>query len=586
MQPVTYKLYDKKVIIRLRGKICENSEELLTSDLFFDVLADFIAELEKRDSRYLSIFQTRPVTQTNIQALIETFRFLVKLPGELVIKVHEPAQIFLRDRVLLYDFVEQLYNYWRRLHRVLICDAPLDQLDRRPYRTFNETVEILMHVVRSTYRDIQENISGSHPRVYRQVSAGAEIGAIALPTPVPYPNGDYAALKGISTIRQILIYPPMIFNSPTNKRKGVFERVNFNPIRGLSLDPEEWLCFPARVGELVIMVYFSMKFFELGFALCNLFELAESDQIVQQPDAVYLFGVPEIPGLEPGQSQTVFFDDQENQMMVAAVPYRDEFGYFGYLKKMILTLHNIIMMKRGRMPFHGAFFHIRLRSGEESNVIVIGDTGAGKSETLEAMRNIAGDEVEELIIIADDMGSLAIDSQGKVIGYGTEIGAFVRLDDLQSGYALGQIDRTIIMNPDQVNARVVLPVTKYDEVIKGYPVDLFLYANNYEVVDPEHPVIHRFDQAGEAINVFRAGAVMSKGTTNTSGLVNSYFANIFGPPQYADLHDELAERYFRQLFASGVFVGEIRTQLGVAGLEREGPVESAKALLQLLQKRS
>ncbi|WP_145962558.1 phosphoenolpyruvate carboxykinase [Bellilinea caldifistulae] len=486
------------------------------------------------------------------------------------------------ERDLIYDFVENLYNYWRSLHRVLICDRTLDEMDRRPYRTFAETVERLMHVVRSTYRDIQENITGSHPRVYRQVSAGVEIGAIALPAPIPYPNGDYTALKNISIIRQIMIYPPMIFNSPSNKRKGMFERVNFNPVRGLHLDPEEWVCYPAKVGDLVVMIYFSMRFFELGFSLCNLFELAESDQITQQPDAIYLFGVPEIPGLMEGQSQTIFYDDEENHMLVAAVPCRDEFGYFGYLKKMVLTLHNIIVMKRGRLPYHGAYFHIRMRSGKESNVLIVGDTGAGKSETLEALRQIAGDEVEELIPIADDMGSLQIDSSGKVAGFGTEIGAFVRLDDLQSGYAWGQIDRTIIMNPDQTNARVVIPITTYDEVMRGYPVDVFLYANNYEVVDQDYPIIRRFENAQDALEVFRSGAVMSKGTTNTKGLVHSYFANIFGPPQYQDLHEELAVRYFDQLFKQNVFVGELRTQLGVPGKEQEGPLMAAKALLKLI----
>jgi energy-coupling factor transporter ATP-binding protein EcfA2 len=582
MESTLYQLYEGKVIIRLRGKICENSEELLTSRLFRDVLWDFIHRLERRESRYLNIFPGRAITESTVSELIETLRFLVKLPADLVMKVYDNAGKFLLDKTLLFDFIEQLYNHWRKLHRVVILDASLDQLDRRPYRTFSETVEKLMHVVRSTYRDIQENISGSHPRVYRQVSAGAEIGAIALPAPVTYPNGDYTSLKEISVIRQILIYPPMIFNSPTNKRKGVFERIHFNPIRGLHLDPAEWLCYPAKVGELVIMVYFSVRFFELGFSLCNLFEMAESDQIGKQPDAVYLFGVPEIPGLKRGQSQTVFFDDEDNQMLVAAIPFRDEFGYFGYLKKMILTLHNVAVMKRGRMPFHGAYFHIRMRNGKESNVLIIGDSGAGKSETLEAMRQMAGDEVEELVAIADDMGSLVISKGGRILGYGTETGAFVRLDDLQSGYALGQIDRTIIMNPDQVNARVVIPITKYDEVVRGYPVDIVLYANNYEVVDDQYPVINRFTSPDDAIEVFRSGAVMSKGTTNTMGLVHSYYANIFGPPQYQESHDILAIRFFGQFFQDGVFVGELRTQLGVPGMEREGPLLAAKALLELI----
>ncbi len=36
------------------------------------------------------------------------------------------------------------------------------------------------------------------------------------------------------------------------------------------------------------------------------------------------------------------------------------------------------------------------------------------------------------------------------------------------------------------------------------------------------------------LDIFREGAVMSKGTTTSSGLVHSYFANIFGPPEYKD----------------------------------------------------
>ncbi len=56
----------------------------------------------------------------------------------------------------------------------------------------------------------------------------------------------------------------------------------------------------------------------------------------------------------------------------------------------------------------------------------------------------------------------------------------MRLDDLQPGYAFGQLDRSIIMNPNQVNSRIVLPVTTYEHVMKGYPVDMVLYANNSE----------------------------------------------------------------------------------------------------------
>ena len=265
----------------------------------------------------------------------------------------------------------------------------------------------------------------------------------------------------------------------------------------------------------------------------------------------------------------------------------DEFAYFGYLKKMVLTLHNVIIMKRGRMPFHGAMVHILLKSGISANVLILGDTGTGKSETLEALRLLGEEYICELRIIADDMGSLEIASDNqRILGYGTEIGAFVRLDDLQKGYAFGQIDRTIIMSPQKVNARVVIPVTTLDEVLHGYPVDFILYANNYEEVDNDHRILEKFGTPQEALRVFREGTAMSKGTTTATGLVHGYFANIFGPIQYRALHDQLAEKTFKTAFDSGVYIGQLRTRLGIPGYESEGPQESAKALFALIAERN
>ena len=215
----------------------------------------------------------------------------------------------------------------------------------------------------------------------------------------------------------------------------------------------------------------------------------------------------------------------------------------------------------------------------------MGDTGAGKSETLEALRTIGGDDLEEVVIIADDMGSLEIDSAGNVMGYGTETGAFVRLDDLQTGYAFGQIDRTIIMSPDQTNARVILPVTTYENIVRGYPIDFVFYANNYEPVDAEHPILEQFSTPQEALETFRAGKVMSKGTTSTTGLVQTYFANVFGPQQYPDVYDRLAQEYFEKFFANQIHVGQMRTQLGISGMERRGPEAAARELLAALESR-
>jgi energy-coupling factor transporter ATP-binding protein EcfA2 len=584
MENRSFQIIDGKVIIRIKDRICDTPEELLASRLFYTLLRRMVRELGKKNSRLLKIFTNTEIRDQDVRLLVKTLQYLAKLPIEDVVKLVEQSGQFARDKGLLSEFVEYLYNYWRSLGRLVICDSEGNRFDKRPYRTFNQTIEQLTHIVRGTYREIQENITGDHPRIYRQVPAGGGIATIALPRELNLPDTLQEKVEHIPVIRQVLLYPPLIFTPPMNKRSGMFERVYQNPVENVDFRREDWLCYPAMVGPQLILVYFSMRFFEHGFTLSNLFELARDKDLEKTPDAVYFFGVPEeqFPN-NIGESQTIFFDDAEHNILIGAVPERDVFSYFGYLKKMILTLHNIRMMKQGRLPFHGALVHLMLRGQRGYTVLVMGDTGAGKSETLEALRLIGSDDLEDVIIIADDMGSLSIGDDGRLLGYGTEIGAFVRLDDLNPGYAFGQIDRTIIMSPNEVNARVVLPVTTYKAIMQGFPVDLVLYANNYESVDDARQAIERFSNLDIAFDTFRAGVVMSKGTTTTEGKVGTYFANVFGPAQYMDEYDILARRYFEQLFVSGTYVGQIRTQLGIPGLEMTGPELSARALLALLK---
>ncbi|MGQ9474198.1 MAG: phosphoenolpyruvate carboxykinase [Candidatus Caldatribacteriaceae bacterium] len=575
-----FRIVGKKAIFYIEDRVCETPQELLESSAFREVLAKAVEELERKRSPLLQIFPHGGNSE-DLDILIQVFKFLTKVPLDMLPKLLPGSETFLYHREKFYDFVEFLYNFWRVFDRFIISVSEYRILDKRPYRTFNATIETLTHLVRSTYRDIQENILNRHPRVYRQVCAGANISVIAVSKEIPLPSSYREKLGGIPLIRQILLHPPLILEPPMNKRTGRFEKITQNPLEKCHFKEKEWIAYPAKVGPLLILIYFHEKFYELGFSLCNLFELAEDEDLIRQPDAIYAFGVPKetLEGLAP--FPTVFYDDEANNLLVAACPNQDEFGYFGYLKKMVLTLHNIIMMKQGRLPFHGALVRFTLANGKVVSLLLIGDTGAGKSETLEAFRVLEGDQVSHMDIIADDMGSLVIDKE-VVRGYGTEIGAFLRLDDLQPGYAFGQIDRAIIMSPSKINARVVIPVTNFAKVMAGYPVNFILYANNYEEVDEEHPIIERFKSPQEALQVFAEGAVMSKGTTTSTGIVHSYFANIFGPPQYRKLHDALAHQFFEAFFQRGIFVGQIRTRLGIPGWERRGPQEAAQELLKIL----
>lgn len=579
------KFVDKKLILRLKDRICETPEELLSSSLFLDVVKRYMKDLIRKESKLLVVFgkEIKQIEDCDLHKLIDVFQVLEKMPLENLPKLIDHVESFIEDPNLLQEFVEGLYNYWRTFERYVICDSSQYSLDKRPYRTFDATIETLMHLVRQTYRDMEENITGRHPNIFRQVAAGGELGVITrkkdlLATRMP----KYTQLDDIPVIRQMLLYPPLLLDPPMNKRAGKFEEIDKNPMDLVDLNTKEWICYPAKVGQLLIMVYVHERFFELGFSLCNLFELAEDDYLDRKPDAIYLYGVPSgsLDGL--ANMPTVFYDDKENDILIGAVPNDDVYGYFGYLKKMILTLHNIKVMEQGKMPFHGALVRIVAKDDRAKTVLIIGESGTGKSESLEALRTIGEEQIKEMLIIADDMGSIDMDEDGDIVGYGTETGAFVRLDDLQPGYAFGQIDRSIIMSPSKVNARIILPVTTYEEVIRGYKVDLVLYANNYEPVDEDHPIISRISSAERALEIFRDGTAMSKGTTTSTGLIHSYFANIFGPVQKKELHERISRGFFETLYKNDIFVGQFRTRLGVSGQEQSGPEEAAKALLEIL----
>ena len=582
MQKSTLRIIGNKVVLNIRERMCETPEELLASDKFSLVLNHCIEHLRAKNSPLLEIFNDSEVNEESVDDLLKTLTFLVKYENNLVPHIFEKSSSFLKNLSKLASFVEYLYDYWRHFDRFIINDSEGDRLDKRPYRTFNETIEQLTHLVRTVYRHIQENITGSHPNVYRQVPAGGEMAVISLAKDIPYGVEKYNKLNSVPVIRQMLIYPPLVIQQPMNKRTGHFKLINVNPLDLVELTPGEWICYPAKVGKLLIMTYFHLEFFELGFSMCNLFQLADDTDLLRKPDAVFIYGAPGnvLDGL--AKYSTVFYDDKENGIFVGGIPNRPEFGYFGYLKKMVLTLHNSIVMKLGNMPFHGAMIKILLQGNKEATILMMGDTGAGKSETLEAFRVLGEKHIRELTVIADDMGSIEIDSDGCPVGYGTEIGAFLRLDDLQPGYAFGQLDRSIIMNPSQTNARIVFPVTKFETLILGHKIDYILYANNYEEIDNEHPVIEKFNSAEWALDIFREGAVMSKGTTTTSGLVHSYFANIFGPPEYKEIHEKIAARYFKAFFKNNIFVGQMRTRLGIPGQESTGPRDAAIELLRII----
>jgi len=578
-----YLFNETQFILKANGTVSENPADILDTAAFKQVIDNFLAYLRKKDDPLLRIFAGRAESACDDE-IFELIKLLAVDSRDKVLEANPKYVSYFKDNYALEQFVEELYNFWRNYKRYFITYGNEGNRHHdRPYRTFNNTIEILNDHVRGIYRDIAENISGQHPRIYRQVAAGCEIGVIARDQLVSESLGQsYDKLSKIPIIRQILIEPPLILDPPMNKRSGRFEPVDYNLLEEFTPDPKEFICFPAKVGDLIIHVYFHMDFIGLGVSMCNLFEIASTEDLDKKPDAVYVYGVdPEV--MKDKKVKTIFYDDP-NGPLIGFVPREDQFGYFGYVKKMVLTLHNVIQMKRGKMPVHGAMACIKLKDGSAANVVIIGDSGAGKSETLEALRVLSEEHIRNMTLVFDDMGTLDI-AEASIKAYGTEVGAFVRLDDLSPGFAYGSIDRSIIMSPQKINARAILPITTIEEVLYGHKVDMLLYANNYEAVDDSKPTVEWFDDSQKAFDVFKNGARMAKGTTTEIGLTESYFANPFGPDQFKEVHEPIAKKFFESFASKGVKVGVLRTQLGLEGKETDGPQEASEALFEVIREK-
>ena len=574
-----FSISNDKVLMNFSTRYCNNFESLLESEGFRRVLSVYLKRSEKKRTlsyRYL----IKSLNTTEISNLREDitkiFKWLTIIDVKEVIELNPRYSELLSNKEEFINVIEDFYLFWRRLERYTIVQN--DKISQGlAAMNFTEANSAFEKLILKFYRKIEQNVLGRTPQVFRQITAGGNCSIMINKLLWPIPNG-YELLEDINFIDCILLEPPFITYPKKNTRNGMFSEVYNNPLKYTHINKDHWFCYPAKVGELIAYIYFHRDFMNHGITLCNLFEMATREECRgRRPDIVYVFGINDGEDLK-----TVFYDDEENNIMLGYVNYSDEIDYFGYMKKMILTLHNLIMIKRGYLPIHGAMVNVQMKNGKEANVVIMGDSGAGKSESLEAFRTLSEEYISNMNIIFDDMGTFK-EINGEIYGYGTEIGAFVRLDDLAQGYAFREIDRSIFMNPDKINARLVMPVAPYSQIIKGYKIDLFLYANNFTNITENDKAIEYFNNPEDAIKLFKSGPRMAKGTTTEEGLVESYFANPFGPAQKQEATDILIERYFKTMFDTNVKVGQIKTCLGVKGREQEGPREAAIELFNIIK---
>jgi len=344
-----------------------------------------------------------------------------------------------------------------------------------------------------------------------------------------YP-ADYSVLSHIPLTIAADMKTGIDYSTPSNKRAKPFYELDHNPLRLGEVNIDDWVSVPLQVGTSLIIAFIhkSRGCIEMEPGLLNLFPFARVMDIIEnrKADGIFFFGFPDATEEDLG-----YFYDKENELLIGLVPDIDELKYFGYCKKPILTLHNVLAILDGALPLHCGCTRYLVRFNEEDQPYIA-----------------------EMLIKADDMGKIRLhknsgDNITRPIFTGTETGAFACLDGFSEEAKLEMQGREVGYNKDTgSNARQIVPVADVNELFRDDPLDVLLYMNNFTLIEPGDTTVHADMHIEDALEHFRLGERVAAGSTQThrGAKESSYWANPFPLLKETDgtiLHPELYEKF-------------------------------------------
>ncbi|MEE4662286.1 MAG: hypothetical protein V2J89_17585, partial [Halieaceae bacterium] len=348
----------RNVILNFSIKYCKTPDELLDSEGFNSVLKKYVKSLQKRDSALIErMFDLCGEDDFN-EDILRFFKLCMILDKKDIEQLNKEYKKLLKHTDTVVEFIEGLYNYWRSRERYALIQSS-EEADGIESTNFIDAKTDFTNLILKTYRRIEENLLEQQHNIYRQLSAGINAGLVLHKNGTSLPQ-EYDKIKDVQIIQKIVFTPPFIIYPKENKRSGLFTEVTQNPLDYLSIHQGHFFCYPAKVGASLAFIYFHRDFMNHGISLCNLFDLAKPAEYKdRQPDLIYVYGAR----LENHEKRTVYYHDKRNDIYVGYVSNTDEVDYFGYMKKMILTLHNVRMIDKGHLPIHGAMVNITLKNG-------------------------------------------------------------------------------------------------------------------------------------------------------------------------------------------------------------------------------
>ncbi len=589
---------------------CKTPSELLESKAFSQYL-----DIYKK--QFVKELKTRENTEQK-EEVVHKIDFVKRIDSKIFLNLLQKDKPLSKQDISKYResirFLEGLFHHYRKksytrlikLHDdILKSKESAESIKDRISNRANKLTDLILETRRILLTKVDFSI-GVRRSQGLECQPNVTCGEISGKN-IDLPNA-YSKLNKVPLTTHADMRTGIHYTTHANKRAFPFFALDHNPFKNKSFNPQDYVAIPFEVGQWNIIAYIhkSRGCIELEPGLLNLFPFSKVRKLAgKRPDGVFIFGCP-----HSDMSDLGYHFDKENKLLVGLIPNIDDCKYFGYGKKPILTLHNVLCILNDHMPLHCGCTRYVVRFDPKTDEPYIFDS----------------------FIKADDMGraSLNYDNEKSNNGlednvpyfFGTETGAFACLDGFSEYTKMQMEGREIGYNKHAgTNARQIVPVTDYTEVSTGSELDILLYLNNYDLIEPGKSCMNVDMTVDDALDHFRKGARVAAGSTQTHrGKVEiSYWANPFpllkdknwdDLPEHIDLSKKfknIEKKFFdiikyrvesgkmkigvaHSMLMAGVYAKNTDDRLNKCGfnnremVEHEGPERAARDMISLIKK--
>ena len=250
----TLYINEQIAILNFSASYARTPAELLNSPTFKNLVESFIDDLETTDPElYAWAVNGKSTRQAKVE-ITKLFRELT------ILECDEVESYYLNDKTLLLDFIEELYNFWKRHQRFSVTNIGSgNALQESSYVTADSNFNRL---IRDIYRNLEQKVQGRKNKVYRQLQAGTNAAA-AVRINKSKLSARYDRLKEIPMFDSVMLRTPLLLTTRSNKRTGMFVERADNPVDTFSGNADEWFCFPAKIGSMLAFIYFHRDFIQV-----------------------------------------------------------------------------------------------------------------------------------------------------------------------------------------------------------------------------------------------------------------------------------------------------------------------------------